>query len=98
MTACQPDDTDVAVILDEMRAACREWEVVVLPGERVRTDEAARLIGWQPRTLEHWRYEGIGPEVTRGPRPSYTLAALAVHVATERAKHAGSYGLVPGAT
>ncbi|MGI4877649.1 MAG: hypothetical protein ACRYG4_09210 [Janthinobacterium lividum] len=79
-----PDDADA--ILADLRVTCVAGGIVVLPGERVRGDDAARLLDRAPRTLEGWRFAGTGPDWVRGARVTYTLAALAAYVAAERAK------------
>ena len=77
---------DVVAMLADFRAACAANGMVVLPGERVRTDDAAALLDRAPRTLEGWRGQGTGPAYVRGLRPSYTLAALAAFEVQRRSK------------
>ena len=87
-TGREPTDApdDPAAILADLRAACVGNGVTVLPGERVRADDAGRLIDRAPRTLENWRSAGIGPDWNRGSRVTYDLSRLAAHIAAERAK------------
>ena len=82
-----PDDApDVVAVLAEFRAECAATGMVLLSGERVRTDDAAALLDRAPRTLEGWRGQGTGPAWVRGLRPSYTLAALAAFEVESRSK------------
>ena len=55
-TVSAPDD-DVAAL----RAAVREMGGTILPGDRVREDVAARLVGRKTRSVRGWR-NGLAPD------------------------------------
>lgn len=50
--------------------------------EGLSTKQAARLIGGSPKTLENWRWRGIGPSYRKcGKRISYSVASLRAYLA-----------------
>jgi hypothetical protein len=48
---------EVADGLEEIRRECREKSIALLPGDRVRLRDAAKLVGIEYKTLRNWRSE-----------------------------------------
>lgn len=63
----------------------------VTPDGRVSRAEAARFLGFKPKTLAEWHRKGIGPQsLMVGGRRFYRLDELKQYASGEKAVHAAA--------
>ncbi len=81
-------DERIFAMVEEFRQDCRDKKLIIYPGSFVDEETAAILLSKSLRTVQDWRYAGIGPTPHRlGPgrkKWGYTLRNLAIFVEDRR--------------
>lgn len=73
-----------------MTVVVEEVKVVMLPDGRMDTENAAKYLGFKPKTMAMMRTSGEGPEYTKRGRVFYFKKALDEWIAEGNRKSTGT--------
>jgi len=79
-----PREDAIDARVQALRQYCEEHEYTIFPGDRVREDAAAKLVGLEPGTLRNWFYRQdtrLPGERDRARRRMYRLEDVAKYLA-----------------
>lgn len=62
---------------DQVTQGIEQVKVIILPDGRIDRENAAKALGFSPKTLAQWQWKGIGPRARRvGGRVFYDWADI----------------------